>query len=367
MQTTTGTITIGGKAYPTITFKYQGIIYTFMTKNLDLDVGAGCKYYKDEPIHAQKLGRLYTWNAAKQAKPDGWDLIGVMAWEMLAELYTVPQLVEGGSSGMHFNYGGRYDVHTRKFIEMGDYGYYWTDQDRDGHTAELRFFESPALGGRLEDNQWNVDNVMLSARYFKRHDPNNDIIDPAIEPVLKRPGFQYGSFTDNRPDKGGKSHTYRTIHLRDGNEWMAENFNFEMSLDKTLDNVGSYDINPQRRKWYGLFYTWDAIHEVLPEGWRLPTVDEWTSLINAYGGEHQGYAALLNGGSSGLDLQLPGFRAGIEYNNSQVGTYGRYWTGSKDHAGNHGLVELKSEGQTAKIMYISMNSFYHTVRLIKKR
>ena len=149
MQTTTGTLTIGGKVYPTLTFKYQGIVYTFMTENLDLDVGAGCKYYNDDPTHAQKFGRLYTWNAAKHAKPEGWDLIGVMAWELLSELYPVPQLVEGGSSGMNFRYGGRYDVHTQHFMEMGDYGFYWTDQDRDGHTAELRFFESPAKGGRL--------------------------------------------------------------------------------------------------------------------------------------------------------------------------------------------------------------------------
>ncbi len=65
-----GTVEIAGRTYPTIIFEYYGITYTYMTENLDLDVGEGCKYYNDDPKNAKKYGRLYTWDAIKNIVPE---------------------------------------------------------------------------------------------------------------------------------------------------------------------------------------------------------------------------------------------------------------------------------------------------------
>lgn len=183
----------------------------------------------------------------------------------------------------------------------------------------------------------------------------------------KRAGFTYGSFVDNRPDKGGETHTYRTIKLKDGKEWMAENFNFLMTMDKSLGFRNEYgDPEPQSRVGYGLFYTWDGIQAALPDGWRLPTVDEWKNLITQYGGGEQAYQALFTGGSSGLDLQMLSWRAGKDYIYSGFGELGFFWSGSEGND-THFAACLEFENSTAKesIKYFRKD-FYYTVRLIKK-
>jgi hypothetical protein len=73
------------------------------------------------------------------------------------------------------------------------------------------------------------------------------------------------------------------------------------------------------RRRYGHLYTWESARracQLLGKGWRLPTNDEWQEMAKQYGGlreqsEDKGkaaYAALLFGGSSGLNVVLGGGR-----------------------------------------------------------
>lgn len=198
-----------------------------------------------------------------------------------------------------------------------------------------------------------------------------DSTQPAIAPTKKRAGFTYGSLVDNRKDKGGATHTYRTIKLKDGKEWMAENFNFLMGNDsqgkpQTLGAQNDYDNpHPGNRKLLGLYYTWEAIQQALAEGWRLPTVDEWTNLIQVYGGTNNAYSALLNDGTSGLDLQLFSWRAGKDFLISGVGDLGFFWSGSEgDDTGYAALIKLEKDSSTTKIEYLGKDKYFN-VRLIK--
>ena len=84
----------------------------------------------------------------------------------------------------------------------------------------------------------------------------------------------YGTLTDSRDGKN-----YKTVKI--GNlTWMAENLNFDNSATATgsIDSSFCYDGIPANCEKYGRLYQEYATTAVCPEGWRLPTADDWRDL-----------------------------------------------------------------------------------------
>lgn len=81
------------------------------------------------------------------------------------------------------------------------------------------------------------------------------------------------TFTDPRDGQ-----TYDVIEIGAQN-WMAENLNFETG------NSWCYDYSSANCDVYGRLYDWETAKNVCPEGWHLPTDDEWTTLTDYLGGE----------------------------------------------------------------------------------
>jgi uncharacterized protein (TIGR02145 family) len=80
-------------------------------------------------------------------------------------------------------------------------------------------------------------------------------------------------FTDER-----NSETYRALII--GSQiWMAENLNYAAEGSKCYAN------NPANCNKHGGLYDWETAKEVCPEGWHLPSREDWTELIFVVGSE----------------------------------------------------------------------------------
>lgn len=129
-------------------------------------------------------------------------------------------------------------------------------------------------------------------------------------------------------DPAGKH--YPLIMLN-GKTWMAENLAYDPGSGSWC-----YDDDPSNCTQYGRLYSWEAANQAcaaLGNGWRLPTDAEITGLIDSYGGEAGAYTNLVEGGSSGFNALIGGWRD-PSGSSLSLGVYGYYWSGTEMAAQN---------------------------------
>lgn len=193
-----------------------------------------------------------------------------------------------------------------------------------------------------------------------------------------------GNFTDLRDNK-----TYKTIIIGE-QEWFAENFAympFVCDLDSNNCGVWVYNYSgseleqakiTQEYKNYGCLYSWDQAKKLCPEGWRLPTEEDWIklekyiginglendSLLNHISWRGEKHADLLKkGGETGFDILFAGWRAGTgRFNN--IGIHANFWVDSE--TSNYGAIERLFNLNSGKIgKYWGNKNCGFSVRYIK--
>ena len=161
------------------------------------------------------------------------------------------------------------------------------------------------------------------------------------------PAPQFSSFVDERDGT-----VYKTVKIGE-QWWMAENFRF-------LTETGYYEYDSEvRYEIYGILYSYDVAVMYPPEGWHLPTDEEWNELERYLGlteeeiyidGNRGTYVGDLLKYESGLgfDALYGGYRNSVhEYNSSLNGHEGweaHFWTSSSNEVGNIVRILTKDNG-----------------------
>lgn len=93
---------------------------------------------------------------------------------------------------------------------------------------------------------------------------------------------KYGKMQDSRDGKN-----YKTIVIGK-KTWMAENLNFFKSADGSivLDSTFCYDDILANCEKYGRLYQEDEASKACPEGWSIPTEDDWIELSSTVKAEY---------------------------------------------------------------------------------
>ena len=155
--------------------------------------------------------------------------------------------------------------------------------------------------------------------------------------------------------------TYKVIRIGD-QVWMAENL--RVTKDRGGNLIQSYcfdDANANCEK-LGRLYTWDVALKVSPEGWHLPSNEEWKTLIDFLGGESEAGKKLLEGESSGFDALLAGaadFRGKYLY----LGEYAIFWSSTEANQERAYHQGFRKDGQCD--LFAAMKGARISIRLIK--
>lgn len=146
------------------------------------------------------------------------------------------------------------------------------------------------------------------------------------------PDFQYGTFEDPRD-----GHVYRTT-VYEGKTWLAQDMDYYDSSDTLFvkqskcAKVVDYEKHEESENAYcdgaSRFYTVNVYEKVCPEGWRLPTKEDWSTVLDMPYDDARSYfqklyvigSYLVLGATDefGLSLRMDGF----------VDPYGRHFEGS---------------------------------------
>jgi len=140
--------------------------------------------------------------------------------------------------------------------------------DSDGTVTEVQFLIDGVLKKSIADPpftyQWNTTDENAGQHSIEAIsvDNNGGKASDEIGVKLKEESSNLGSFTDPRNGK-----TYVTVTIGE-QTWFTENLDF--------DTAGSFR-NPNGRS-YGRYYTLRSAKNACPDGWKLPTDEEWKEL-----------------------------------------------------------------------------------------
>jgi uncharacterized protein (TIGR02145 family) len=184
--------------------------------------------------------------------------------------------------------------------------------------------------------------------YVRAYAANNQGTSYGAEKQFTTNQQMSGTFTDPRD---GQKYNWVRIGNKD---WMAENLNYDQN---SYGNDWCYENSTDSCNKYGRLYDWAAVMQganssntnpsgvqgVCPDGWHVPSDDEWVELINyvadnGYNGT-EGTALKSstgwNEGGNGTDIYgfaaLPGgLRNGTSGNFYNIGYGGYYWSATEE-------------------------------------
>ncbi|WP_406538191.1 FISUMP domain-containing protein [Fibrobacter sp.] len=325
-----------GKVYKTVTIGKQ----TWMAENLNYKT-AGGYCLGDSLENCARYGRLYKGDVANNVCPGGWHLSTRAEWESLFKSVG-GSLIAGfklkDAKGWFNDRKGKdeYGFSILPGAKRNDEGIYFKGElDAFFWTSEKHLFwserfpkydvvhfdyvtsEAFVIGASVVDISYvsgdereahsvrcvmnDVETIESSSSKMSSSSSAKSSRSSSSSSVVSPSSVIKGSMTDSRDNQ-----VYQTVTV--GTQtWMAQNLNYQVA------NSYCYKGEPDKCAVFGRFYTWavamDSVGEftpngkgcgymdgencelegnvrgICPEGWHLPSVDEWRDFINGVGGE----------------------------------------------------------------------------------
>ena len=155
--------------------------------------------------------------------------------------------------------------------------------------------------------------------------------------------------------------------------WMCKNYDINYPGSKVYDN------DEANRAIYGGLYTWNQIMAAgfVPEGWHVPTLDEWLELITEVGGDAVAGGELKEVGTDRWNapntgaVDTYGFTAvgGGDLNRwtlafENLKDIGFFWTATES-SGSNAMMVYMSHDSAAAVIETAVKDYYFSVRLVK--
>jgi len=328
-----------GQTYETVIIGNQ----TWMVKVLNFETETGSKCNEDNNLNCTIYGRLYNWEAAMTACPEGWHLPSDVEYVILKDF----------ANGNTKDYGfASNTVGSRT----------WTSTESGTSSAYTHI--SNNKNNVSSDPTSNSKSNTYYVRCVKGNNYSPSLNNSSYTPVSCT-NIPDGGFCDDRDGKG-----YKSVVI-DGKTWMAENLNYNAANSKCYGEDGQiqdlstgnifsddyFTISDSEVKsncaTYGKLYYWSTAmafeqacdkadcsswitekHKgICPTGWHIPSKEEFQALINCSecgGPSTAGYALKATHGWAIDDLNgadLVGFSAlpgghGNYYSNGYYYLYG---------------------------------------------
>jgi uncharacterized protein (TIGR02145 family) len=169
-------------------------------------------------------------------------------------------------------------------------------------------------------------------------------------------------------DRDGNIYTVKI--MPDNKTWMTSNLNIN------IPGSYGYENAEEKSNQYGRLYTWKSAQEgcnLLGEGWRLPTNEEWQKMAKWYGGvrgdsDDEGkaaYQALINGGNAAFNAVYGGSRDAADGSYARVDAHGFYWTATESDSANAWFYNFGKNGKILNRHHDGQKHMAISVRCIK--
>jgi uncharacterized protein (TIGR02145 family) len=165
---------------------------------------------------------------------------------------------------------------------------------------------------------------------------------------------------DVDPRDGNK---YKTVTIGE-QTWMAQNLNYE------AEHSWCYNNDTINCKKYGRLYDWKTAMAACPEGWHLPSLEEWDILVYNAGGDNAGRMLksrnLWNGTDDYGFSALPGgFRVRGDKGFNEQGRTASWWTSTEYNETNAHFNSIKIGDDVGEFHYDKSGGL--SVRCVKSQ
>jgi uncharacterized protein (TIGR02145 family) len=351
----------------------------------------GNSWCHEDDKDCSKFGRLYSWTAAMDFDkrylssrmgytintqgvcPSGWHIPSQIEWNNLVDYLKKQNKDEGSGTSLkstetweksdsanaptnRFGFNalaaGRRNNDGETFLSSGRIAFFWSSTEKDDGTA---------YGWQLR----NDVNELQEGNFYKDHGLSIRCIAGLND--VKITGDLDSSYLEKIPHNYGsleyEGETYRTIKIS-GQEWMADNLNYK------VEGSHCYNGSLDNCKEYGRLYSFEDAKNVCPEGWRLPTSEDFSLLINyaqtnASLRSISGWTSKASKGLNfwGFDAKPAGGKEKDDYFDLKTSAY--FWIDAEDSKGNASAVWINYYDYAPRTAeYSTSNEF--SVRCVKK-